>query len=172
LYEKLSDRIQKTKSAKNIQKLLYPPEEDIEFPGVGQSVSPFEAPNPQGDIVALDDVRGELTVIDFWASWCKPCRDQSPALVQMHKTYADKGVAFISVSLDRNASSWTQAIASDNLDWTHVSNLKYWQDPIAKLYNVRSIPELFLIDESGRVLARSHNLKSINSILENATASL
>ncbi|MCH1385727.1 MAG: AhpC/TSA family protein [Flavobacteriaceae bacterium] len=172
LYEKLSDRIQKTKSAKNIQKLLYPPEEDKEFPGVGQSVSPFEAPNPQGDIVALDDVRGELTVIDFWASWCKPCRDQSPALVQMHKTFADKGVAFISVSLDRNASSWTQAIASDNLDWTHVSNLKYWQDPIAKLYNVRSIPELFLIDESGRVLARSHNLKSINSILENATASL
>ena len=78
----------------------------------------------------------------------------------------------MSVSLDLNNERWLQAIKDDRLDWTHVSNLKRWQDPIAAEYNVRSIPELFLIDESGTVLARSHDLGLIQSILQNATADL
>ena len=78
----------------------------------------------------------------------------------------------MSVSLDRNNERWLQAIKSDNLNWTHVSNLKHWQDPIAAEYNVRSIPELFLIDDRGAVLARGHDLASIKSILKNATADL
>ena len=78
----------------------------------------------------------------------------------------------VSVSLDRSSKSWLDAIEDDGLNWTHVSNLKHWQDPIAEEYKVRSIPELFLIDDSGTVLARSHDLVSIKSVLKNATANL
>ena len=78
----------------------------------------------------------------------------------------------VSVSLDRSSESWLDAIENDGLNWTHVSNLKHWQDPIAEEYKVRSIPELFLIDDSGTVLVRSHDLASIKSILKNATANL
>ena len=81
-------------------------------------------------------------------------------------------MTIISVSLDRNNERWIQAIKDDNLNWTHVSNLKHWKDPIADKYNVRSIPELFLINERGAVLARSHDLGSIKSILKNATVNL
>ena len=114
----------------------------------------------------------EFYIINFWASWCKPCRDQSPELVDLYNTYQSKGVTIMSVSLDRSNERWLQAIKDDHLNWTHVSNLKHWKDPIAAEYNVRSIPELFLIDNRGAVLARSHDLASIKSILQNATADL
>jgi len=174
LFDQLEDHIKKTKSAQNIQKLLSPEqvEEDKESPEVGEIVPDFQAPNPNGKLVSLYDTKEKFTVIDFWASWCKPCRDQSPELVDLYNTYQSKGVTIMSVSLDRNNERWLQAIKSDNLNWTHVSNLKHWQDPIAAEYNVRSIPELFLIDDRGAVLARSHDLASIKSILKNATADL
>ena len=174
LFDQLDEHIKKTKSAQNIEKLLNPEEveEEKEFPEVGEIVPDFQAPSPTGELNSLYETKGKFTVIDFWASWCKPCRDQSPELVELHNNYRSKGVKIMSVSLDRKNESWLQAIKIDNLNWTHVSNLKHWQDPIAALYNVRSIPELFLIDEKGAVLARSHDLSSIKSILKNATADL
>lgn len=174
LFDQLEGNIKKTKSAQNIQKLLSPEkvEEDKESPGVGDVAPDFQAPNPNGELVSLYNTKEKFTLIDFWASWCKPCRDQSPELVELHNNYRSKGVTIMSVSLDRKNESWLQAIKNDNLNWTHISNLKHWQDPIAAEYNVRSIPELFLIDEKGAVLARSHDLASIKSILKNATADL
>jgi thiol-disulfide isomerase/thioredoxin len=174
LFDQLEGNIKKTKSAQNIQKLLSPEnvEENKESPGVGDVAPDFQAPNPNGELVSLYNTKEKFTLIDFWASWCKPCRDQSPELVELHNNYRSKGVTIMSVSLDRKNESWLQAIKNDNLNWTHISNLKHWQDPIAAEYNVRSIPELFLIDEKGAVLARSHDLASIKSILKNATADL
>jgi len=174
LFDQLEGNIKKTKSAQNIQKLLSPEnvEENKESPGVGDVAPDFQAPNPNGEFVSLYNTKEKFTLIDFWASWCKPCRDQSPELVELHNNYLSKGVTIMSVSLDRENESWLQAIKNDNLNWTHISNLKHWQDPIAAEYNVRSIPELFLIDEKGAVLARSHDLASIKSILKNATADL
>ena len=174
LFDQLEGNIKKTKSAQNIQKLLSPEnvEENKESPGVGDVAPDFQAPNPNGEFVSLYNTKEKFTLIDFWASWCKPCRDQSPELVELHNNYRSKGVTIMSVSLDRKNESWLQAIKNDNLNWTHISNLKHWQDPIAAEYNVRSIPELFLIDEKGAVLARSHDLASIKSILKNATADL
>jgi thiol-disulfide isomerase/thioredoxin len=174
LFDQIEGNIKKTKSAQNIQKLLSPEnvEENKESPGVGDVAPDFQAPNPNGELVSLYNTKEKFTLIDFWASWCKPCRDQSPELVELHNNYRSKGVTIMSVSLDRKNESWLQAIKNDNLNWTHISNLKHWQDPIAAEYNVRSIPELFLIDEKGAVLARSHDLASIKSILKNATADL
>jgi len=174
LFDQLDKKIKKTKSAQNIQRLLNPEEvkEDKESPEVGEVAPNFKAPNPEGKIVSLYDNIDKFTVIDFWASWCKPCRDQSPELVNLYNSYHSKGLTIISVSLDRNNERWIQAIKDDNLNWTHVSNLKHWKDPIADKYNVRSIPELFLINERGAVLARSHDLGSIKSILKNATVNL
>ena len=174
LFDQLNGYIKKTRSGQNIQKLLNPEEseENTEFPGVGEVAPDFQAPSPEGKLTSLYDTKKKFTVIDFWASWCKPCRDQSPELVALYNNYQSIGVTIMSVSLDLNNERWLQAIKDDRLDWTHVSNLKRWQDPIAAEYNVRSIPELFLIDESGTVLARSHDLGLIQSILQNATADL
>ena len=174
LFDQLDGHIKKTKSAQNIEKLLNPEEveKEKEFPEVGEIAPDFQAPSQTGELNSLYKTKGKFTVIDFWASWCKPCRDQSPELVELHNNYRSKGLTIMSVSLDRNNERWLQAIRDDNLNWTHVSNLKHWKDPIAAEYNVRSIPELFLIDEKGAVLARSHDLASIKSILKNATANL
>ncbi len=174
LYNQLDGNIKKTKSAQNIQKLLNPEEvqENKEYPEVGEVAPDFQAPSPEGELVSLYDTKEKFTVIDFWASWCKPCRDQSPELVELYNTYQSKGMTIMSVSLDRNNERWLQAIKDDHLNWTHVSNLKHWKDPIADEYNVRSIPELFLIDDRGAVLTRSHDLASIKSILKNAMADL
>ena len=176
LLDQLDNRIQMTKSAQNILELLrqkeLQDEANKEAPGVGDVVPDFEAPSPNGELVSLNQAKGKFTVIDFWAAWCKPCRNQSPALVELYNTYKSQDVNIVSVSLDRSNKRWLDAIEDDGLNWTHVSNLKHWQDPIAEEYNVRSIPELFLIDDNGTVLARSHDLASIKSILKNATSNL
>ena len=176
LFDQLDSRIQMTKSAQNILELLQQKElqkeANKETPGVGDVAPDFKAPSPNGELVTLNQAKGKFTVIDFWASWCKPCRNQSPELVELYNTYKSQGVNIVSVSLDRSNKRWLDAIEDDGLNWIHVSNLKYWQDPIAKEYNVRSIPELFLVDDSGTVLARSHDLASIKAILKNATSKL
>ncbi|RRO16387.1 TlpA disulfide reductase family protein [Flavobacteriaceae bacterium 14752] len=122
---------------------------------IGAKVEMFEAPTPEGDMLSLKDAMGELTLIDFWASWCKPCRIENPNVVSVYNDYKDKGFSIISVSLDKKKSSWKKAIKDDNMDWYHISNLQYWNEPIAKEWGVRSIPATFLIDESGVIVAKN-----------------
>ena len=122
---------------------------------IGTMVDDFSAPNPEGKTLSLKESMGKITIIDFWASWCKPCRLENPNVVRVYNKYHDKGLNIIGVSLDKKQESWTKAIADDNLDWNHVSNLKFWQDPIARAYGVRSIPATFIIDEQGQVIAKN-----------------
>jgi len=122
---------------------------------IGAKVEMFEAPTPEGDVLSLKDAMGKLTLIDFWASWCKPCRIENPNVVSVYNDYKDKGFSIISVSLDKKKSSWEKAIEDDNMDWYHISNLKYWNEPIAKEWGVRSIPATFLIDEDGVIVAKN-----------------
>lgn len=122
---------------------------------IGAKVEMFEAPTPEGDVLSLKDAMGKLTLIDFWASWCKPCRIENPNVVSVYNDYKDKGFSIISVSLDKTKSSWEKAIKEDNMDWHHISNLKYWNEPIAKEWGVRSIPATFLIDENGVIVAKN-----------------
>lgn len=124
----------------------------------------FSAPTPEGDMLALNDVLGKYTIIDFWASWCKPCRRENPNVVKVYNQYHDKGLNIISVSLDKKGQKdrWLKAIEDDKLTWYHVSNLKGWSDPIAKTYNVRSIPATFLLDENGKIIAKNLRGKALD----------
>lgn len=121
---------------------------------VGSPAPNFSAPTPTGETMSLKDAMGKYTIIDFWASWCKPCRMENPNVVNVYNKYHAKGLNIISVSLDKAEAKdkWLQAIKDDKMDWFHVSNLQFWQDPIAQQYNVRSIPATFLLDENGMII--------------------
>ncbi|MEZ4859215.1 MAG: TlpA disulfide reductase family protein [Flavobacteriaceae bacterium] len=124
---------------------------------IGGVAPNFEAPTPSGDMLSLNETLGKYTIIDFWASWCRPCRMENPNVVKVYEKYHDKGLNIISVSLDREGQKdrWIQAIEDDKMDWYHVSNLMFWQDPIAQQYNIRSIPATFLLDEKGNIIDKN-----------------
>lgn len=105
-------------------------------------------------MISLKESLGKVTIIDFWASWCGPCRKENPNVVALYKELHSKGLNIIGVSLDRNAKDWKEAIAKDNLTWNQVSNLKFWDEPIAAQYKVESIPATFILDASGKVVAK------------------
>lgn len=119
---------------------------------------------PAGDSLALSSLRGKVVLIDFWASWCGPCRKENPNVRRIYEKYKDQGFEIYGVSLDNNASRWNDAIAKDGLTWKHVSDLAGWQSSAAKLYGVRSIPATFLLDKEGRIYKsgfRSHELEGL-----------
>tara|TARA_B110000046_G_scaffold106024_1_gene113486 strand:- start:1763 stop:2878 length:1116 start_codon:yes stop_codon:yes gene_type:complete len=122
---------------------------------VGSEVPEINLPNPDGEPVALSSLKGKVVLIDFWASWCKPCRRENPNLVAAYQKYKDKGFTVYGVSLDRTKGPWVNAIAKDNLTWIHVSDLKFWQSVAAKDYGVSSIPFAVLIDAEGKVIGKN-----------------
>ncbi|MDC8004607.1 TlpA disulfide reductase family protein [Aureisphaera galaxeae] len=124
---------------------------------IGGVAPDFSAPQPNGEMLSLKETLGKYTIIDFWASWCRPCRMENPNVVKVYNEYHDKGLNIISVSLDKanQRDRWLKAIEDDKMDWYHVSNLQFWQDPIARQYNVRSIPATFLLDEEGRIIDKN-----------------
>lgn len=151
--EGLDDTMKETAMVAKIKAML----DTMSASDVGSKAPEFSAPTPDGNTLALSETLGKYTIIDFWASWCKPCRRENPNVVKVYEKYHDKGLNIISVSLDRQGQEdrWKQAIADDNMDWYHVSNLQFWQDPIAKQYNVRSIPATFLLDENGTIIDKN-----------------
>lgn len=121
----------------------------------GTDVPEINLPDPNGNLVPLSSLRGKVVLIDFWASWCKPCRRENPNVVAAYQQYKDKGFTIYGVSLDKNKDSWVKAIAQDNLTWTQVSDLKFWQSEAAKAYGVSSIPFALLIDKEGKVIGKN-----------------
>ncbi|OUL59868.1 thiol:disulfide interchange protein [Flavobacterium sp. AJR] len=105
-------------------------------------------------MVSLKESLGKVTIVDFWASWCGPCRKENPNVVAIYKELHSKGLNIVGVSLDKEAKAWKEAIAKDNLTWTQVSNLKFWEEPIAAQYGVQSIPATFILDATGKVVAQ------------------
>lgn len=151
--EALSPELKSTKIGGEIQERL----QSLSTTSVGQIAPDFSAPNPEGKIVSLKESLGKVTLIDFWASWCGPCRRENPNVVALYNEFHDKGFNIIGVSLDKEGQKdkWIEAIMVDKLTWTQISNLKYWQDPIAKLYSIQSIPATFLLDADGRIVAKN-----------------
>ena len=121
---------------------------------IGSIAPDFSAPNPEGKIIALKESLGKVTLIDFWASWCGPCRAENPNVVALYNEFHAKGFNIIGVSLDKDAAKWKEAISKDNLTWNQISNLKFWEEPIAVTYGVQSIPATYLLDASGKIIAK------------------
>lgn len=125
--------------------------------GVGQIAPDFTMASPDGTPVKLSDVysKNQYTLIDFWASWCGPCRRENPNVVAVFNAYNSKGFGVLGVSLDKDKDKWLKAISDDKLTWTHVSDLKFWQNEAAALYAVNSIPSNLLVDKTGKIIARN-----------------
>ena len=154
VYESFSNRIKVSDVGKNIADLLSQYENPIE---VGEIAPDFTAPSLNGADVTLSKElsKNNVTLLDFWAAWCRPCRVENPNLVRLYKSYKNKGFDIIGVSLDRTKEQWEQAVEDDNLLWTQVSNLNFWNDPIARRYSIRAIPQSFLINKEGVVIGKN-----------------
>jgi peroxiredoxin len=167
LFANYSERIRSSKSGLNISNVINAP---VNPTAIGEIAPLFEGPTPTGERIALESLRGKVTIIDFWASWCRPCRIENPNLVRLYNRMHDKGLEIIGVSLDRNKASWERAIADDGLTWNHVSNLQYWSDPIAQLYSVRAIPAAFVLDREGRIVAKNLRGAQLDAKIEELLA--
>lgn len=159
LYNSLDESLKNTKPGKAIKTRLA----EIKNPAAGAPVpaaadakwrSDFSAPNPDGKVISLKENLGKVTIVDFWASWCGPCRKENPNVVALYKELHSKGLNIVGVSLDKDATKWKEAIAKDKLTWPQVSHLKSWEEPIALQYKVESIPATFILDASGKVVAK------------------
>ncbi|QSS97118.1 TlpA disulfide reductase family protein [Psychroflexus sp. ALD_RP9] len=152
-FESIDPELRNTEFGKTLNKKIAA----VNATDIGSVAPKFEGPTPNGDILSLDEALGKVTLVDFWASWCKPCRIENPNIVSVYQDYKDQGFKVLGVSLDKpnQKDRWLKAIKDDNLTWNHVSNLQYWEEPIARLYGISSIPAAFLLDEDGRIIAKN-----------------
>lgn len=134
--------------------------------GIGNKAPDFEGLTPEGKSVKLSAHFGKYLLLDFWASWCGPCRRENPNLVKAYEKYHDKGFDIFAVSLDKNKEAWLKGIKDDNLSWTHVSDLAFWNSAAAKLYGVRAIPANVLIDPNGVIIGRNLRGEDLDKKLE------
>lgn len=157
IFASFDAELKKYKPGKSIQSKLdklAKPVVSIAPAAVGTAAPEFSAPDTQGKSVSLKASLGKVTIVDFWASWCNPCRLENPNVVALYNEFHAKGLNIISVSLDKDAAKWKEAIAKDKLSWTQVSNLKDFEDPIAIAYGVNSIPSVFVLDAKGIIVAK------------------
>lgn len=172
VYNSLDESLKKTKPGKKVKENIDNLKKQMNAKAkiaVGIVAPDFKAPTPDGKLVSLKESLGKVTLIDFWASWCQPCRQENPNVVALYAELHSKGLNIISVSLDNDATKWKEAIAKDKLTWTNVSNLKQMKDPIAEQYGIQQIPTTFLLDTTGKIVAidlRGDGLKAkINELL-------
>ena len=164
LYESLSPEVKQSEGGKEFGERL----PKLKAVALGEMAPVFAEADTAGKTVSLESFRGKYVLVDFWASWCGPCRQENPNVVKAYKKYKDKNFTIIGVSLDRadSKANWIAAIKSDGLDWTQVSDLKFWNNEVAVLYHVQSIPANFLIDPNGKIIAKDLRGNDLENKLE------
>jgi len=150
VFKGLSAAVQKSKEGMSVKKII----DAFMTVRIGAEAPLFTSPDTAGHPINLKDFRGKYVLLDFWASWCIPCREENPNMVKAYAQFKDKNFTVLGVSLDQKNKhdAWVKAINDDGLNWNHVSDLTYWDNAVAKLYAIRSIPQNFLIDPKGKIV--------------------
>lgn len=155
LFNNLSDNLKKTSLGKYFAIEL----DKGKYTSIGSMAPDFTEKSPEGKDIKLSDFKGKYVLLDFWASWCGPCRQENPSVVNAYQKYKDKNFTVLGVSLDKAKAPWVKAIADDKLAWQHVSDLNYFNGKLARLYGIEGIPQNFLINPEGKIVAK--NLRGI-----------
>ncbi|MEN7546478.1 redoxin domain-containing protein [Rapidithrix thailandica] len=132
----------------------------------GEKALDFTMNDPEGNPVSLSSFKGKVLLVDFWASWCGPCRKENPNIVKMYHELHPKGLEILGVSFDKDKAKWLKAIEDDELNWTHVSDLKYWENAAGKLYGIKAIPHTLVIDPNGIIAANGLHGEELRSKIE------
>jgi len=162
-YDELTPLYKNTSYAMSIQKTI----DAKKVTAIGKIAPDFEEPDTSGKMVKLSDFKGKYVLLDFWASWCGPCREENPNVVKAYQRFHDKGFTVLSVSLDQpgKKANWLNAIHHDGLTWTQVSDLRFWDNTAAILYGIKAIPQNFLLDKDGRIIAINIKGEDLNKKL-------
>ncbi len=162
LFQKLSEDNKNSKYGQKISTYIKLNKE----PKIGERFADFEMTNPNGDIKKLSDNLGKLTLLEFWASWCGPCRKENPNLVKTYEKFSPEGFKIFAVSIDQDKKSWLKAIEKDHLIWQHVSDLNGDDNTAGLIYGVNGIPDNFLIDENGLIIGRNLRGEALDKKIE------
>lgn len=149
-YNQLSTDVRNSSLGKTVQSYIA----YAKVGAVGTEALDFSQNNVDGKPVSLSSFKGKYVLLDFWASWCKPCRQENPHIVKVYNKFKDKNFTILGVSLDQSKEAWVKAINLDKLTWSHVSDLQQWNNAVAQMYRISSIPGNFLIDPDGKIIAK------------------
>ncbi len=166
----LDAKVKKSKSSQSLDERI----KILESVAIGKTAPDFTMNDQNGQPVTLSSLKGNFLLIDFWASWCGPCRRENPNVVAAYKKFNDKGFQILGVSLDRDKDAWLQAINDDKLTWLHVSDLQYWGNAASQLYGIMSIPSNVLLDRDGVIIAKDLRgedlMKKLEEVLNTSVA--
>ena len=162
-FEAFSPELQRSPLGKSVLAMIKGESDKL---GPGKMAPDFTALTPEGKPFHLSDLRGKYVLLDFWASWCGPCRLENPNIVKNYQRYKEKNFTVVSFSLDESKKAWQAAIEADHLDWYHAGDLQGWHSAIVQLYMVPSVPKSFLIDPDGKIIAVDLRGSELNQQLE------